>query len=169
MVPFIVVGIAAAAIFFGSGCSENPASEKSPDPGPPPSPPSPPPSPPPKPPTPAPQPAPPSPAPPEEPKISSEPPESDSPEADRAPQAPAGPQEKRKLSSEELQRIGEELRKCLQVQSKYKYDCPPPEELPPQCKCEVIRRIDPFDPATPQRVRDQLVPGKPADPSIPNS
>jgi len=145
MVPFIVVGIAAFAVFFGAGCNESPAHpEKSPDPDPPPTPP----------------------RPLEEGLPPSERPEifSPDPAPGQAPKAPAS-QEGKKISEDELRKAAE----CLRVQFKYKFDCPPPEALPPDCKCEVIRKIDRFNPATPLRVRDQLVPANPVDPGLPNS
>jgi hypothetical protein len=146
MVPLIVVGVAAFAAFFASGCNESPAQpDKSPDPDPPSTPPRP---------------------------VKETLPPTDRPETSppdpapgQTPQTPV-PQEGKKMSEEELRKTAE----CLRVQFKYKFDCPPPEALPPYCKCEVIRRIDRFDPATPLRVREQLVPANPVvDPGLPNS
>lgn len=141
MIPFIVIGVAAAALLI-SGCSEEkpPSPEKLPEPAPSPSPP---------------------------PAAELKPPsEAPGPKGTEE-EAPAGP--KKPLSPEEFKELVEGLRHCLQIQKKYKFDCPPPEELPPNCKCSEIRLDKRFDPNTPIRFKNKLIPAPPEPKGLPQS
>ncbi|MFO1520382.1 MAG: hypothetical protein U1F57_12100 [bacterium] len=149
MFPLVIVGVAAVAALFLEGCSENRPKEDE------------------QPPKPDPQPQP-------SPKSFSYPPslpESPAPTRDPAsPSAPppsaSGPESPKKpLSADELRELGEGLKRCLQVQQRYGFSCPPESELPPGCKCQEVeeREIQKiFDPDLPSKFKKQLQkPGTP--------
>lgn len=79
------------------------------------------------------------------------------------------PSSAKKLSPKELQEMGENLRKIIEIQKDYGLSCPPPEKLPAGVKCEELYenpRMDLFDPSSPERFRRRIQPQSETGPKV---
>jgi hypothetical protein len=82
-------------------------------------------------------------------------------------EAPSDNPSSKKMSASELKSMAEELNKCLKVQRRYGFSCPPPQELPPGCTCSEVDLPPELNPNTPQKIRTLLLPAEDKS-SLPN-